>query len=89
MGRVVVQAADTVDGRITRVRVRMAGLPPRVLDREAVVAWMRDGHSFLPELGSAIGRALQLVEVGDELFVRDDHDQVAADALPAGLPAVG
>ena len=88
MGRVLVQAADVVDGRIARLKVRMARLPSRVLDREAVVAWMRDGHSFLPELGGEIGRALQLVEIDDELYVRDDHEPVAADALPTGLPPV-
>lgn len=87
MGRVVVQGAELADGRLARMKVKLGSLPERVLDRDGVVAWMRDGHSFLPLRGGRPGRALQLVEVEGELFVRDDHEAVAADDV-GSLPGV-
>lgn len=80
MGRVEVLGGTISDGRIGSLEVKLVHLPVRTIDRATALAWMRDGHSFLPKSG----RALQLVEVGDEdeLFIRDDHEKVAADSLP-------
>ncbi|MCA9570486.1 MAG: hypothetical protein KC656_21735 [Myxococcales bacterium] len=87
MGRVVVQGAVVTEGRLQQAKVKLDGLPARVLDRDAVVAWMREGHSFLPARGGTVGRALQLVEVDGDWFVRDDHEAEASDAL-GDLPPV-
>jgi hypothetical protein len=78
MGCVAVLGGTVSDGRIASLQVKMAHLPARTIDRATAVAWMRDGHSFLPKNG----RALQLVEVGEEGFIRDDHDAIAEDSLP-------
>jgi hypothetical protein len=93
MGRVVVHAAELVDGRISRMRVALGALPARVIDRETAIRWMRDGHTFLPHAQGALGAALQLVEIESDdgtyaRFIRDDHESTPADALPK-LPAVG
>jgi hypothetical protein len=81
MGFVAVLSGSVSGGTIASLQVKMHNLPARTIDRATALAWMRDGHSFVP----ASGRALQLVEVGDEgaLFIRDDHQAVAEDSLPA------
>lgn len=84
MARIHALAAEIDGDHLVRLEVRFEGLARRIVDRGTVIGWMRDGHSLLPPSG----RALQLVEVGDRPFVRDDHDATAADALP-GLPAIG
>lgn len=86
MGRVAVLGADVEGDRIVRLAVRLGSLPRRVIDRDTAIAWARDGHSFVPGEGA---RSLALVHVGedDEAFLRDDHEAVAADSLPA-LPTV-
>jgi len=85
MGRVWVHGA-TMDGdRIATMDVRLGALPPRTIDRDTALAWARDGHSLVPVAQGRAGRALQLVEVDDAWFLRDDHDTVAADAVPSGL----
>lgn len=85
MGRVWVHAA-TMDGeRIGALEVRLGSLPPRTIDRNTALAWARDGHSLVPVSSGRAARALQLVQVDEAWFLRDDHDAVAADALPAGL----
>lgn len=70
-------------GRISELTVSMHGLSSRTLDREATLRWMKDGHSFVPVVGGRRLPALQLVEVGDEHFVRTDNAPVAEDVLPA------
>lgn len=88
MGDVLVKAASVSDGKIRALRVALAGLGERTIDRETAIAWLKDGHSLIPFAG-ARGAALQLVEVGDDdqAFVRTDNAAVAEDALPA-LPEV-
>jgi hypothetical protein len=88
MGHVVIRGATVENGRIQALRVELAQLPGRTIDRDTAIAWMRDGHSFLPATGNGVGTSLQLVEVGEEasLFIRHDNAAVAEDALPA-LPA--
>ena len=88
MARVEVHAGSVTDGRITSLDVRMSGLPGRTIDRDTAVAWMRDGHSFLPVVGGTAGTALQLVEIADgenvSHFIRTDNQATAEDSLPFG-----
>lgn len=88
MARVEVHAGSVADGRITSLDIRMHGLPPRTLDRDTAVAWMRDGHSLIPQVGGVDIAALQLVEVvdGDDVshFIRTDNQATAEDSLPFG-----
>lgn len=88
MARVEVHGASLKDGCIASLRVKLAGLPARTIDREQVIAWMEDGHSLLPIQRGRQQPALQLVRAGeaDEPYVRTDSEPVAADALPE-LPA--
>lgn len=85
MGDILVTGGTTADGRITALNVELHGLPARTLTRDTALAWMRDGHSFIPRIGGVRGTALQLVEVGDELVIRHDNAPVAQDSLPDGL----
>ena len=82
MGRIRVTTADTSGGRITSMDVELDRLPPRTVDRDTVIAWMRDGHSMIVRVA---GRetALQLVEVGedDQPYVRIDNEPVAEDRV--------
>lgn len=92
MARVLVEAGTVADGRVTALKVQLAGLPSRELSREQVISWMRDGHSFLPIISGVAQRALVLVEVGEDepaWFVRDDTQTEAEDLLPRGLPRLG
>lgn len=86
MGHVRVQGADLESGRIRALRVKMHGLPPRTIDRDTAITWLREGHSLIAD-----ATALQLVEVpeGDEVrrFVRADNAPTPEDALPK-LPSV-
>lgn len=89
MGYVQVFGADVADGRIARLKVKSPRLPARVIDRDAAVALMKDGHSLLPVVGGAVGTALQLVEVSDEhRSIRTDNAPDAEDRVPEGLPSV-
>jgi hypothetical protein len=82
-----VVAATVAGGRIENLRVSLHGLPERTLDRAAVLSWMKDGHSLIPVRAGRRGTALQLVEVGEELFVRGDNAPEASDHVP-GLPSL-
>jgi hypothetical protein len=88
MARVHVTGGTISGGRIQQLTVRLAGLPARTLDRDAAIAWMRDGHSFIPLIDGREAAALFLVEVpdGDDVarFIRVDPAAEAADALPFG-----
>ncbi len=90
MGRIWVVGADFVEGRVNRLAVRIAGLPPRTVDRDTAVQWLRDGHSLLPAttVGTALG-TLQAVDPSDDgtWYLRTDTANEAADQL-AGLPGV-
>lgn len=83
MADVRVMQGTVSGGRIGSLVVAMHGLPERTLDRDAVLKWMKDGHSLIPVVGGKRLPALQLVEVGDEHFVRTDNASEAEDALPA------
>lgn len=83
MADVLVKRVEIKDGRIASARVALHGLPERTIDRDTVIAWMRDGHSFVPVRHGSRLTALQLVEVGEgTLFVRHDNAAVAEDACP-------
>jgi len=91
MGHVRVQGADLEESRIQALRVKIAGLPARTIDRPTALHWLRDGHSLLPVIDGQESTALQLVEVpeGDESawFIRTDNEPKAEDRLPE-LPSV-
>lgn len=93
MARIFVHAADLTDGRITRMQVKLGGLPPRTIDRDTALSWMKDMHSFVPVLGGDVAAALQLVEVvdGEEVshFIRVDNAAESADSVPEKLPSCG
>lgn len=82
MGRIRVRSADVSGGRVTSMDVEVDRLPPRTVDRDTVVGWMRDGHSMIVRVD---GRetALQLVEVGedDQPYIRLDNEPVAEDRV--------
>ena len=85
MARVEVHGSKFQDGLITSMDVKMHGLPPRTLDRDTVLSWMKDGHSFIPVDGGEDQSALVLVEIvdGDDIkhFVRTDAKKEAADQV--------
>lgn len=90
MGRIVIVGAERDGALVTRLEVRFEGLSRRIVPRDTVIAWMRDGHSVLPAASGAptgTGRALQLVDVDGVAFLRDDHATEAADSLPE-LPSI-
>ena len=86
MGRVSVEQADVRDGQLVRMKVRLGERLVRTLDRDTVVSWMRDHHSFV-----AGATALQLVEISDgddtTWFVRTDNALEPSDLMPR-LPPV-
>lgn len=87
MAKIAVHGADVNDGTLSALRVRMHNLPPRTIDRDTAVAWMRDGHAFIPTKGGTEKQALLLLEVGDALVIRDDGTSEPGDRIE-GLPAV-
>ena len=82
MGKVQVRSADASGGRVTSMNVEIDRLPPRTIDRDTAIAWVRDGHSFLIRVGGH-ETALQLVEVGEDgqPFLRIDTAAVAEDRV--------
>ena len=88
MGDVMIDGGTCKDGLIEALSVKLHNLPPRVIDRETALAWMKDGHSLVPIHEGRRLPALQLVEVGDEprYFIRTDNEAVEQDSLP-DLPA--
>ncbi len=87
MADVRVLGAKVAGGRIEALRVSFHGLPARTIDRDLAVRWMKDGHSLVPVVAGRRAPALQLVEVGEDWFVRTDHAPDASDRLP-DLPSV-
>lgn len=91
MGHVNVHGANLDDDRIQQLRVKIPNLPPRTIDRDTAIAWMRDGHSLIPVLDGAELPRLHLAEIEQDgertFFVRSDTTAMAADKLP-DLPPV-
>ncbi len=87
MGDVLVKKATMADGKIDKLGVELHGLPPRVIDRDQAVAWLKDGHSLIPVAGGVHHPALQLIEVGEGHAIRTDNQAEDADTLP-DLPSV-
>jgi hypothetical protein len=90
MGHVRVTAAKVADGKIQSLGIELQGLGARTIDRDTTVAWMKDGHSFIPVANGEEGPALQLIAIEDgdsvEYAIRNDHEMTAEDSLPA-LPS--
>jgi len=87
MADVVVTRASMAGDHIQKLAVELYGLGERVIDRDTAVAWLRDGHSFVPVLGGERHTALQLVELEEGHAIRTDNAVENADQLPA-LPSV-
>ena len=86
MGDVLVKRATVAGGTIVKLEVALHGIPPRTIDRDTAIAWLRDGHSLIPVLGGQRLAALQLVGE-DSPRIRRDHRAADADDLPP-LPAL-
>jgi hypothetical protein len=89
MARVEVHGGKVEDGRIASLDVRMHHLPPRTIDRDTALAWMRDGHSFIPVVDGRERPALMLREIPGEgelpdHVIRDDTENTPQDSLPFG-----
>lgn len=87
MARVEVHSGTISEGRITSLDVRMHNLPPRTIDRDTALAWMKDGHSFIPVVDGEDLPRLELVEVpgeGDlpDFRIRATPDKGDEDTLP-------
>lgn len=82
MADVLVVGGSVADGKVKQLRVQLHGLPDRTLDRDAALAWMKDGHSFIPVHAGSRGQALLLLEIDDALYIRDRADGEASDSLP-------
>ncbi|MCB9677004.1 MAG: hypothetical protein H6737_17945 [Alphaproteobacteria bacterium] len=82
MADVLVTGGTVSDGRIASLDVKLHGLGARTLDRDTALAWMRDGHSLVPVRKGARLPNLQLVEVGDDHFIRADTAKESSDSLP-------
>lgn len=85
MADVLVVGGAVADGKVTRLDVQIQGLPDRTLDREAAVAWMRDGHSLIPRVDGRRAPALLLLEIEDEHYIRSEGTPEPSDLLPQGL----
>ena len=82
MGDVLVRGGTLAEGRIAKLEIELHGLPARSLERDTVLRWMKDGHSFVPLVAGGRAPALQLVEVGEEHFIRTDNQPESSDTLP-------
>jgi hypothetical protein len=82
MARVEVLSAEMKDERVETLVVNLHNLGERSLDRQTAIQWMRDGHSFIPKGKEGLLPALQLCEVDQESYIRNDHQAIAADDLP-------
>lgn len=91
MGHVRVIAGTLAEGRIQSLSIELVGLGKRTLDRGTTIAWMKDGHSFIPVADGVQGAALQLVPIEDgdtvEYVVRTDNQPTSEDSLPPSLTA--
>lgn len=81
MGDVLVRKGTLKDGTIATLDVSLHGLPDRSIDRDTAIAWMKDGHSFIPVVDGVRQPALLLIEVGDAHFIRSNSKPEAADVL--------
>lgn len=85
MADVEVVGADLADGRVKSLKVRFKHTAERTIDRETAVRWLADGHSLFtwagPSHHGTRGKAIELVEVDGEAFVRTDTQPVATDEL--------
>ena len=61
----------------------MHGLAPRSIDRATALAWLHDGHTFIPVVNGRRAPALQLIEVDGARYIRSDTSKIAEDAIPA------
>ena len=88
MGDILVKGATVSNGKIEKLRVDLHGLPERVIDRDTAIAWLKDGHSFIPVVRGSRQTALQLVELADKegaYAIRTDN--ASGDDLVGDLPS--
>jgi len=84
MARVEVHGATLADGVVETLKVKCHNLPAQTIDKNTAIAWMRDGHSFIPIVNGTELHALQLVdgEDGTPQFIRHDNIPGSTDSLP-------
>ena len=83
MADVVVKSGSIADDAVSSLTVEMYKLGSRTIDRDTALSWLKDGHSLVPEVKGQRLHPLQLVEVGETLFIRHDNAPEAKDSLPA------
>lgn len=81
MARVEVHNVSMDGNKIDKLGVKLFRLGDREIDRETAVQWMKDGHSFIPQVNGTDAPALQLVDVEGDVFIRGDVDANAADSV--------
>lgn len=84
MAEVLVKKGTLDGSTLKSLTIEMHKLPTRTIDRDTVLAWMKDGHSLIPVTSSGNRLfPLQLVEVDEQLFIRHDNAREASDTLPS------
>ena len=83
MARVEIHNVTMAENQIASLNVKLFNLEARTIDRDTAIQWLKDGHSFIPVKDGAAQPALQLVEVGDGVFIRPDSKADQADAVYA------
>ena len=81
MARVEVHNVSMNGSKIENLGVKLFRLGDRVIDRDTAVQWMKDGHSFIPQVDGTDAPSLQLVEVEGELYIRGDMTPDASDSV--------
>lgn len=85
MADIEVLSAEVRDGRVATLEVHIKGTPPRKIDRDTALNWLRGGHSLIPVSGHGHhvnrGGAIERVEVEDAEYLRTDTRPAASDEI--------
>lgn len=85
MADIEVLKADIQGGKLSSLELRFKGTEARRIDRDTALAWLRDGHSFVPVAGHGYhvtrGAGIERVEVDGAEYLRTDTKLVAADEI--------
>ena len=63
MARIEVHTVSMDGDKIETLGVKLFRLGEREIDRQTAVQWMKDGHSFIPQVDGEDAPALQLIDV--------------------------
>ena len=81
MARIEVHTVSMDGDKVEKLGVKLFRLGEREIDRQTAVQWMKDGHSFIPQVNGDDAPALQLVDVEGEFFIRSDIATEAQDSV--------